>query len=72
MMASEDEAARIQADANRVLESERMLIAPALATSNVAMLGPEVEEAYCLLLGYCLLPCVAQVEKACLLLGRSR
>ena len=42
---SESDAIDIQADANRVLEKEGVLIAPALATSNVAMLGAEVENA---------------------------
>lgn len=42
---SSDDASSVQARADAVLESDGVLIAPALATSNVAMLGPEVERA---------------------------
>jgi ribulose-phosphate 3-epimerase len=38
-------AASIQADAASVLAADKLLIAPALATSNVAMLGAEAERA---------------------------
>jgi len=35
----------IQRHANEVLESNRMLIAPAIQTANLAMLGPEIDKA---------------------------